>query len=104
MKKLVAVFLVLFVAGAVFAGGGKDPGSSGGKQLIGIAMPETHVQRWVKDGASLKAESEKRGYRAEVQYGNADQAQQNQQIQSFITQGAKALIIGNINDGVGSIV
>jgi putative multiple sugar transport system substrate-binding protein len=104
MKKLIAVFLVLFVAGALFASGKSDSGSSSGAAFIGLAMPETHVQRWVKDGASLKAEAEKRGYRAEVQYGNADQAQQNQQIQSFITQGAKALIIGNINDGVGSVV
>jgi putative multiple sugar transport system substrate-binding protein len=105
MKKLMVVFLVLFVAGALFAGGGKQADSgTGGAVMIGIAMPETHVQRWVKDGASLKSEAEKRGYRAEVQFGNADQAQQNQQIQSFLTQGAKALIIGNINDGVGSVV
>ena len=103
MKKLAVVFLALFVAGTLFAGGGGDKGASGGA-LIGIAMPETHVQRWIKDGASLIAESEKRVYRAEVQYGNADQNQQNNQIQSFITQGAKALIIGNINDGVGSVV
>jgi putative multiple sugar transport system substrate-binding protein len=67
-------------------------------------MPETHVQRWVKDGNSLKTEAEKRGYKAEVQWGNADQAQQNQQIQSFLTQGAKVLIVGCINDGVGSVV
>ena len=101
MKKLLAVLLVLLVAGALFAGGS---GGSGGRTLVGIAMPETHVQRWVKDGNSLKAEAEKRGYRAEVQWGNANQADQNQQIQSFLTQGAKALIIGNINDGVGSVV
>ncbi|MDR1507024.1 MAG: sugar-binding protein [Treponema sp.] len=67
-------------------------------------MPETHVLRWVKDGNALKAEAEKRGYRAEAQWGNAEQAQQNQQIQSFLTQGAKALIIGCLNDGVGSVV
>jgi putative multiple sugar transport system substrate-binding protein len=72
--------------------------------MIGIAMPETHVQRWVKDGNSLKAEAEKRGYRAEVMWANADQPTQNQQIQSFLTQGAKVLVIGNINDGVGSVV
>jgi putative multiple sugar transport system substrate-binding protein len=103
MKKLTMILLVLSVAvGTVFAGPKADPKASG--DLIGLAMPETHVQRWVKDGASLKAEAEKRGYRAEVQFGNADQAQQNQQIQSFMTQGAKALIIGNINDGVGSVV
>jgi putative multiple sugar transport system substrate-binding protein len=93
MRKVFIVLLILAVASLSFA-----------QTLIGIAMPETHVARWVKDGASLKAEAEKRGYRAEVQFGNADQAQQNQQIQSFLTQGARALIIGNINDGVASVV
>ena len=98
MKKLLVVLLVLSVAaGSAFAGGSKDID-------VGIAMPETHVQRWVKDGASLKKEAESKGYKAGVQFGNADQAQQNQQIQSFITNGAKGLIIGNINDGVGSVV
>jgi putative multiple sugar transport system substrate-binding protein len=103
MKKLAVVLLVLLVAGSAFAGGKSDSGS-GGKTLIGIAMPETHVQRWVKDGASLKAEAIKRGYDAADQYGNADQAQQNQQIQSFLTQRAKALVVGCINDGVGSVI
>jgi len=105
MKKLGIVILALLVAGSLFAGGSKQGGgASGGKTMIGIAMPETHVQRWVKDGNSLKAEAEKRGYTAQVQWGNADQNQQNQQIQSFLTQGAKLLVIGCINDGVGSVV
>jgi len=93
MKKLFVVLLILAVAGLSFA-----------QTMIGIAMPETHVQRWVKDGNQLKAEAEKRGYRAEVQWGNADQAQQNQQIQSFLTQGAKALIVGSVNTGVNSVI
>jgi len=101
MKKLAVVLLALLVTGSVFAGG-KTQG--GGKLDVGIAMPETHVQRWVIDGNNLKAEAEKRGYKAEVQWGNADQAQQNQQIQSFLTQGAKVLIVGCINDGVGSVI
>jgi putative multiple sugar transport system substrate-binding protein len=105
MKKFLAVLLVLLVAGSLFAtGASQSGGASSGQTMIGIAMPETHVQRWVKDGNSLKDEAVKRGYRAEVQWGNADQAQQNQQIQSFLTQGAKALIVGNINDGVGSVI
>ncbi|MCL2126961.1 MAG: sugar-binding protein [Treponema sp.] len=111
MKKLTMVLLVLLVAGSLFAGGKAQGGGGGtsqpttsGATMIGIAMPETHVQRWVKDGNSLKAEAEKRGYRAEVQWGNADQTQQNQQIQSFLTQGAKVLIVGCINDGVNSVI
>ncbi|MDR2478589.1 MAG: sugar-binding protein, partial [Treponema sp.] len=42
--------------------------------------------------------------RAEVQWGDADQTKQNQQIQSFLTQGAKVLVVGCINDGVGSVI
>ena len=103
MKNFAKIVLVLFMAGSFLACSGNQ-GSKTGGDLIGIAMPETHVNRWVKDGNSLKAEAEKMGYRAEVQWGNADQAMQNQQIQSFLTQGAKALVIGCINDGVGSVV
>ncbi|MDR0315339.1 MAG: sugar-binding protein [Treponema sp.] len=101
MKKLLAVLLVLLVAGVVLVGCKKQ---ASGAAMIGIAMPETHVQRWEKDGNQLKAEAEKRGYRAALQFGNADQAQQNQQIQSFLTQGAKVLVVGGINDGVASVV
>jgi len=99
MKKIVAVSLVLLLAASMVI---SCKGSGGG--LIGIAMPETHVLRWVKDGNSLKAEAEKRGYRAEVQWGDANQPTQNQQIQAFLTNKAKLLIIGSINDGVGSVV
>jgi putative multiple sugar transport system substrate-binding protein len=102
MKKLSLVLLVLLVAGSVFAGGGKEGG--GGGPLIGIAMPETHVLRWIKDGNQLKAEAEKRGYTAQVQWANADQVTQNFQVQSFLTQGAKAIVIGCITDGIAPVV
>jgi putative multiple sugar transport system substrate-binding protein len=96
MKKLILVLLILaLVTSFSFAQG---------KVKIGLAMPETHVQRWVKDGNSLKAAVEKLGYEGMVQWADADQGKQNQQIQSFLTQGAKALIIGQINDGVVSAV
>jgi len=99
MKKLFAVFLVLLLAASMVVSCKKSGGT-----LIGIAMPETHVMRWVKDGTSLKAEAEKLGYRAEAQYGDANQSTQNQQIQSFLAQGAKALIVGCVNDGVSSVI
>jgi putative multiple sugar transport system substrate-binding protein len=99
MKKIVAILLVLSLV-ACFAVSCKKSGGT----LIGIAMPETHVQRWVKDGNSLQNEAEGKGYRAEVQYGDANQGTQNQQIQSFLTQGAKLLIVGCINDGVSSVI
>ena len=93
MKKLFLVLLCLAVAGLSF-----------GQTMIGLAMPETHVLRWTKDGASLKANAEKLKYKAEVQYADGNQNTQNQQIQSFLTQGAKALVIGCINNGVASVV
>ncbi|MCL2479321.1 MAG: substrate-binding domain-containing protein, partial [Treponema sp.] len=71
-----------------------------GSVLIGIAMPESHVDRWVKDGASLKKFAESRGYRAETSMADANQDLQNEQIRKFLQDGAKLLIIGSINEGV----
>ncbi|MDR1838489.1 MAG: sugar-binding protein [Treponema sp.] len=96
MKKLLAVLLALsMVAGGLFAAGGSE-----GKGLIGIAMPETHVQRWQKDGNTLKQQAEKRGYRALVQWADANQLIQNGQIESYLLQEAQLLIIGCVSDGV----
>ena len=105
VKKSVMILAILLVT-SMFVACQKQETKSGNADavFIGMAMPETHVERWVKDGENLKAEAEKRGYRAETQWGNADQLQQNQQIQSFLTQGAKLLIIGAVNDGARSAV
>jgi putative multiple sugar transport system substrate-binding protein len=122
MKKILTVSLVMAAAaGLLFTGCSKKQAAAtpaagqtqtGAAQaapaknapLIGLAMPETHVERWVKDGNTLKTDFEKMGYRAEVQWGNADQNMQNNQIAAFVTQGAKGLVIGCVNDGVGSAV
>jgi putative multiple sugar transport system substrate-binding protein len=102
MKKILAVLLVAALAALAVTMVVSCKGKGG--TLIGIAMPETHVQRWTKDGASLQKEAEARGYRAKAQYGDADQPTQNKQIQSFLTQKAKALVVGCINDGVSSVI
>jgi len=99
MKKLVAVFLGLFVAGLAFGAPSRDQAP-----LIGIAMPETHVERWIGDGHRLRDEAVRRGFRAEVMWADANQAVQNTHIQSFIAQGAEVLIIGSINEGVVPVV
>jgi putative multiple sugar transport system substrate-binding protein len=99
MKKIAASLLVLLMAASMVVTCKKSGGT-----LIGIAMPETHVERWVKDGVSLQNEAEKLGYRAERQYGDANQTTQNQQIQSFLTKKARVLIVGCINDGVASVI
>lgn len=101
MKKLALVTLILLLVGAmVFAQAAQEKG----KKFIGLAMPETHVERWQMDGAALKAAAIEMGYDAEVAYGDADQTKQNAQISDFITKGANLLIIGSINEGVLSAV
>ena len=102
MKKLATVLLILFVAGSLFAGSKKEKSSGG--TLIGIALPEDHDLRWIKDGNLLRADVEKHGYRAAVQWCDANQDQQNQQIRGFLTQKAKALIIASVNAGVAPVV
>lgn len=99
MKKLILTCLIIMLSlGSVFAQGAAETLD------IGLAMPETHVLRWQLDGAALLEDATAMGYSAEVAYGDADQGKQNQQIEDFITKGAKLLIVGSINTGVVSVV
>lgn len=104
MKRILALTIVFIMAASLgFAGGAGQAGSAGTLD-IGLAMPETHVERWQRDGADLLAGAQARGYSAEVTFGDADQGQQNRQIQDFITKGVRLLIVGNINEGVNSVI
>jgi putative multiple sugar transport system substrate-binding protein len=77
---------------------------SGGKLDIGIAMPETHVARWVTDGEKLAENAKALGYTAEVAFGDGDQTKQNKQIEDFITKGVKLIVIASINTGVNTVL
>lgn len=101
MRKFALLCMILLLAGSMaFAQGAQEAE----KDFIGLAMPETHVERWQMDGAALKAAAEEMGYKAEVTFGDADQTKQNAQISDFITKGADLLIIGSINEGVVTAV
>jgi len=99
MKKQMAILGGLLLAGSVLF-----VACPRARLDIGIAMPETHVERWVGDGNQLRAEAERLGFSAAVMWADANQAIQNQHIQSFIVQGARLLIVGSINEGVGAAV
>jgi len=101
MKRFTTVLVAVAVS-ALLLSGCKQSGNT--TALIGIAIPETHVTRWVKDGETLKSEAEKRGYKAEVQFGDADQSVQNRQIQSLLGLDAKLLIVGNVSEDVTSVI
>jgi putative multiple sugar transport system substrate-binding protein len=90
----------MVIGTSVFAGGETESGTLD----VGIAMPETHVLRWVTDGEALKANIEAMGYSAEVAFGDGDQTKQNQQIENFITKGVKLLIVASVNTGVNTVL
>ncbi|HOV62774.1 MAG TPA: sugar ABC transporter substrate-binding protein [Spirochaetia bacterium] len=111
MKKafLVALIALLAIGGTVFAGGAQE--TKGGAQEtkkggldIGIAMPETHVARWVTDGKKLQENAEALGYKAEWISADGDQTKQNKQIQDFITKGVKLIIVASINTGINAVL
>ena len=81
MKKITIFSLILLLTmSMVFAAGVQE----GKKKFIGLAMPETHVERWQMDGAALRTAAIDLGYDAEVAYGDADQTKQNAQLSDFI--------------------
>lgn len=106
MKKIILFLFILLISVFFFTGCTRSDSQKNvtGSVFIGLAIPETHVQRWLKDGASLKEYAESRGYRAEISYAGADQNVQNEQIRNFLKEGARLIIIASINEGVISAV
>ena len=102
-RALLFLLVIMLTTGGIttFASGS---GEGGGADLIGIAMPETHVERWKRDGNELKEAAIAKGYRAEVAFADADQSKQNKQIEDFITKGAKLIVVGSINEGAAEAV
>ena len=98
---LIALIAVMAFSGTVFANGTQE--KSGGLD-IGIAMPETHVLRWVTDGKKLQENAIKMGYTAEVTFADGDQTKQNKQIEDFITKGVKLIVVASINTGINSVL
>jgi putative multiple sugar transport system substrate-binding protein len=86
--------------------GGGRAGAPGGEQsepggnkgaLVGVAMPTKTSERWIDDGDNVKAKLEALGYQVDVQYANDKVPDQQQQLESMLNKGAKALIIAAID-------
>ena len=75
------------------------PPSPGGNKgaLIGIAMPTKTSERWIDDGNNVSKKLEELGYKVDLQYANDKVPDQQQQIESMLNKGAKALIIAAID-------
>lgn len=73
------------------------PAMAQDKGLVGVAMPDKTVLRWIGDGAELKSGLEVKGYTVDLQYAEDDIPNQLAQLENMITKGAKVLIVAAID-------
>ena len=81
---------------AGMASGSAAPGDNKGA-LVGVAMPTKTSERWIDDGNNIQAKLEALGYKVDLQYANDKVPDQQQQLESMINKGAKALIVASID-------
>jgi putative multiple sugar transport system substrate-binding protein len=95
MRKYSIILILLTILLAFFVG--CKQGSSGGNK-VGISMPTQSLQRWNQDGANMKTQFEKAGYKVDLQYaGDNDIPTQVAQIENMITTGCKVLVIAAVD-------
>ena len=123
MKKTLALILALAMALALVAcGGNSAPAATeapkaeapaaeapaaeapaaentGDGKTVGIAMPTQSSERWIKDGANMKAQLEEKGYTVILQYAEDDVQAQVSQIENMISQKVDCLVIAAIDSG-----
>ncbi len=74
------------------AAGTFDKGS-----LIGVALPQKTSENWVLAEKVFNEDLTKAGYKTDVQFANGGVSEQQNQISSMITKGAKVIIVGAID-------
>lgn len=94
-KKLLSVAL----AGSMILGTGMMASAEEAK-TVGILMPTQSSERWINDGANMKAQLEEKGYNVELQYAEDDTAMQVSQLENYVGKGVDCLVIAAIDSGV----
>lgn len=72
------------------------PAAAGGKK-VGVAMPTQSSERWINDGANMKAQLEALGYEVDLQYAEDDVQAQVSQVENMIASGVNCLVIASID-------
>ncbi len=65
--------------------------------LIGISLPQKTSENWVLAEELFKTGLADAGYEADVQFANGGVSEQQNQIQSMVTKGAKVIVVGAID-------
>lgn len=74
-----------------------DAAASTGGKKVGVAMPTQSSERWINDGANMKAQLEALGYEVDLQYAEDDVQAQVSQIENMIASGVNCLVIASID-------
>jgi putative multiple sugar transport system substrate-binding protein len=108
MRKTLKVMAVgAAIAAMTLAGCGRQATQAGGggsaaagfpkDSLIGVALPQKTSENWVLAEKLFNDGLTAAGYKASVQFANGGVTEQQNQISSMVTKGAKVLIIGAID-------
>lgn len=110
MRKSVRVVAAVAIAGLALAGCGRQTTQPGGAtssgapaagfakdSLIGVALPQKTSENWVLAENLFNTDLASAGYKADVQFANGGVTEQQNQITSMVTKGAKVLIVGAID-------
>jgi len=100
----VAAAAALALSGCSSRGSGSDASTAAGfakDSTIGVALPTKTSENWVLAGGLFTDGLKEAGFKPDVQYAGASGAvaDQQSQIQSMITNGAKVVIIGAVDGG-----
>jgi putative multiple sugar transport system substrate-binding protein len=83
--------------GGAASGGGSTADADPGDLLVGVAMPNQTIERWIADGQAVQSGLTGDGYKVDLQYANDDIPTQQQQVDQMITQGVDLLVIAPID-------
>ena len=99
----VAAAAALALTGCSSSRSGSDSSSASGfakDATIGVALPTKTSENWVLAGGLFTDGLKEAGFKGDVQYaGGSGVSDQQSQIQSMITNGAKVVIIGAVDGG-----
>jgi putative multiple sugar transport system substrate-binding protein len=103
VRKILAIVatgaLALTMSGCGRSTETSDKSAIGGgtKGTIGVAMPTKTLQRWIKDGDSMKSQLEAAGYKVNLVYANDDVPTQVTQVNDMVTKKNQVLVVASID-------